>query len=82
LSVAPNLAFENAKSLTSITIPSKVKSIGTKAFNGCESMTFVKVNWQQPITILESVFSNDVYENAILYVPHNTKSAYETAVGW
>lgn len=77
-----NLAFENAKSLTSITIPSKVKSIGTKAFNGCESMTFVKVNWQQPITILESVFSNDVYENAILYVPHDTKSAYETAVGW
>ena len=77
-----SFAFENAKSLTSITIPSNVTSIGKKAFNGCESMTFVKVNWQQPITILESVFSNDVYENAILYVPHDTKSAYETAVGW
>ena len=38
-----DLAFENCKSLTSITIPSSVTSIGYRAFDGCESLTSIAI---------------------------------------
>ena len=81
-------SFQGCVSLASITIPRNVESIGGLAFEGC-TLTTVKVEMDEPVDILTSVFSyqsNYTYisytNNATLYVPVGSKTAYEKAEVW
>ncbi len=74
--------FRDATRLKAITIPENVKSFGYAAFENNTSLTSVKVNWSEPITIKDAAFPGTVYENATLYVPQGTLAAYQAATGW
>ena len=68
--------------LASITIPGSVISIGNEAFAYNGSLASVTVEWENPLTVSESIFTDVVLENATLYVPVGTKDAYQSADVW
>ena len=74
-------AFNNCSGLTSITIPNNVTSIGEHAFWQCSSLSEVISNIEIPFKVSSGVFE-DISNNAILYVPHGTKSSYQAFSGW
>ena len=79
-----NDAFYHTK-LQFVTIPRNVLEIGNNAFDGAYlSSGYVKVLNPQPIEIDMKAFYDLTSSNkkTVLYVPHGSKSAYETATGW
>lgn len=74
-------AFASCSGLTSVTIPLSVTSIGNYAFAYCHHLGTVTVAWNEPLSIEEKVFYNSL-ENATLYVPAGSKSAYASANYW
>lgn len=73
-------AFISCDALTSITIPSSVKSIDNHAFNSCRSLTKITVNIQTPFAIGVSAFTDT--NNCPIYVPNESVEAYKTTEGW
>jgi len=80
-----NSAFTSCSGLTSITIPNSVTSIGSYAFN-CENLATVVSLIENPFDIANalsySVFSQNTFMNATLYVPTGKKEAYKATGGW
>jgi hypothetical protein len=74
-------AFRNCTCLTSVTIPSSVAEIGWGAFDGCMGLTSVSCLWNDPISAVEYIFSDDTY-NCPLYVPVGTLEKYDNTVPW
>ncbi len=74
--------FYACNGLTSISIPENVLNIGRHAFNGCSSLSTIRVGMKNPIAITSDVFDSSTYEKATLYVPKGSKAAYETADVW
>lgn len=72
--------FSGCTSLTSISIPSSVEEIYHSAFYKCSSLKTIYYNTENPIypesetshINNKSVFGDEVYENATLYVPAGT----------
>ena len=74
-------AFNSCTNLTSINIPSSVTSINTYAFYNCTGLTSITVEATTPPSLSSNVFNN-VPQNIPVYVPCNTKTAYQNALGW
>ena len=79
-------AFHLCSGLTSVTIPNSVTSIGGGAFN-CDNLATVISLIENPFKIYGksssySVFSQNTFMNATLYVPIGTKEAYKATDGW
>lgn len=72
-----NKALQN-KTMTSLTIPNTIKSIGEDAFDGCNNLQSVNIGNRFPseIEVSEDIFE-DIPDDAVLYVPGGTKSRYE-----
>ena len=77
-----SFAFQGCTGLTSVTIPEGVASIGYRAFSGCSGLTSVTSYIYNPFDIEEWTFDEEVYENAILFVPAGSIDAYQTSEGW
>ena len=75
-------AFEGHTGLTTIAIPTSVTTIGKGAFADCTGLNAVTSNIIQPYAINDNTFSASTYQTATLYVPHSTKTAYQTTGGW
>lgn len=60
--------FENCSGLISVTIPETIEGIGTVAFAGCQSLKDIYYLTSDPVEADYSVFSEEAYETAILYV--------------
>lgn len=65
-----------------ITIPSSVTSIGEYAFDNCNRLTSIIVEWEEPLAVPENIFENINYNNAVLYVPEESKASYKSADVW
>ena len=81
-------AFEQCYGLTTIEIPSNIKSIGHHCFYGCTDLKSVISYITQPFSFGSSAFSdigrdntNYTFNNAALFVPYGTRDAYIDA-GW
>ena len=73
-------AFRFCSGLTSVVIPNSVTRIGYGAFKGCTSLTNVTVNATTPPDLGGDAFDNT--NNAPIYVPSASVSAYQSASGW
>ena len=74
-------AFYELYSLTSITIPNSVTSIGDYAFDGADISTVVSLI-KNPFKIQPGTFSKNTLLNSTLYVPKGTINKYKSTEGW
>ena len=74
-------SFYFCNTLTSVTIPETVISIGGAAFNGCTSLSNVYCKATTPPQGGYNMFYNSS-ENLKIYVPTNSVSAYKTPQFW
>ena len=63
-------------------ISNTIESIVDRAFEGCTNILEIKVGSKKAITCNENIFSEDVYNNALLHVPEGRKFAYEKTAPW
>ena len=75
-------AFAYCYRLTSLTIGNSVTTIGKYAFYGCTELTEVHSLNETPPTCGSSVFAENVYTAAPLYVPKGKVSVYSGADIW
>ena len=66
--------------ITSVTIPNSINYIYPRAFEDCNNLTSVIVKNETPISISSHTFPNRA--NITLYVPADSKAAYESANYW
>lgn len=81
----PTYVFLGCSNLSSITIPSSVRSIGDCAFLKCSGLKSIVSEIVNPFEILESVFystDNTIFSTAKLIVPAGTKEKYQSTNGW
>lgn len=71
----------NCVSLTEITIPSTVTSIGERAFRYCQSLSEIHIESTTPATLGNEVFAG-IQEDYIIYVPVGYAETYKAASGW
>lgn len=74
-------AFEFCSSLSSVIVPNSISYIGYNAFFSCNNLEEIYMQRQAPIEFF-CLFSDNVLNNAILYVPVGTKTAYERIDPW
>ena len=78
-------SFCNCSGLINVTIPNSVTTIGYSAFSGCSGLTCATCLATTPPTISNNVdyaFYSEVTDQATLYVPEESVSAYQTAYNW
>lgn len=66
--------------IDSVTIPASVTDIGKSCFY-YSTIKKVKVYWEEPLTVDETVFSHPETEMT-LYVPYGTAEKYKAATAW
>ena len=75
-------AFGSCSKVESLYISSAIETIGQYAFAGCTSISEIQMASKKAITATYSIFSNETYNNATLYVPVGSKSDFEKAIPW
>lgn len=75
-------AFYYCYSLTSVTIPDSVTSIGTNAFDSCYGLGFIKFAPTTPPTVSNINAWSNIPTDCIIYVPTGTLEAYTTATNY
>lgn len=63
------MAFSSCMSLNSVTLPASLTSIDEKAFAHCYDIDWIYYAAKDPISADTNIFSEQVYDRAILYVP-------------
>ena len=74
--------YRGCSSMTSITIPNSVTSIGGGAFSGCDNLTSVISEITEPFNCGTDAFPTNACRNGTLYVPAGTKDLYIRFDGW
>ena len=78
--------FYRCPSLTTVTIPSTITTIGSNAFGACTSLSVVHVLPTVPPSLGSAYVFNNNAANRIIYVPysddHSIITAYQSATNW
>ena len=74
--------FDGCTGLTSVYIPSSVKSIGNKAFANCTELLDVYCYARKSPTMGTDVFANSGIQFATLYVPEISVDGYKATEQW
>ena len=77
-----NSAFDGCSNLETLYISSTIESIEDKAFANCNKINEIKAASANPIEVNADIFTDNVYDNAVLYVPNNSKSLYKEIEPW
>lgn len=78
----PEKSFTWCKSLLSVTLSNSISQIGDRAFWGCFGITSVYYAAVNPISADKTIFSDDVYTNATLYVPLDAMNMIREIEPW
>ena len=82
LNLVDNNAFRNCNNLKEMVFGEKVRKIEAGAFAEVESLEKITVYATQPPRTDGDIFSDEVYDNATLYVPQGCISKYQVMTGW
>ena len=74
--------FDGCTGLSSVYIPSSVKSIGNNAFANCSELLDVYCYIRKSPTVGTKVFDNSGIQFATLYVPEASVNGYKTTTPW
>lgn len=74
-------AFQGCEHLMHWQIPSSITNIGKGAFYNISNIIDIYCEWNTPI-VCEDLYAEQVYQNAILYVPTGTLSSYQSIYPW
>ena len=72
--------FANLTTLSSVTLPETLETIGNEAFSGCSSLESITLTSVTPPTIGTNAFSNT--NDCPIYVPTGTADEYVAESGW
>ena len=75
-------AFSGCYKMTSITIGSKITSIGDKSFTMCKRLKEIVSRIEDPFDVSNVDFPEEIYDQAVLYVPVGTVDKYKATEGW
>ena len=76
--IAP-VVFQNKEKVKKLMLPASLKSIGSKAFNGCSKLTRLCI---ESIPTMDNEDAFSTYGKTILFVPTGTLSTIEGKAGW
>ncbi|WP_435803591.1 leucine-rich repeat protein, partial [Polaribacter sp.] len=74
--------FYNCTSLTDVSIPNSITSIGNQAFYNCSALENISVNLPTPLTIDANVFEYVTLSSMALKVPAASVENYKTFDVW
>ena len=76
-------AFKNCKDIAKLELPAHLTSIGYNAFADCAGIKEIvsDVALKEMFSVAD-VFSGDINETALVYVPVGSKASYKAADGW
>ena len=74
--------FVGCDLLENIDIPETVNNIESNAFYGCKSLRSITIHNGNPIGVVSSSFSDEVFEKTTLYVPKGSAKYYHSATVW
>ena len=75
-------SFYRCTALKNVTIGKSISEINLNAFSNCNALENVYVLDVEPTSINQGAFTNNAYDNAILYVPVGCREAYMATDGW
>lgn len=74
--------FKNCNGLTSLTLPKYLNTIGYEAFVGCTSLKEVYYDTTDAVSAKKSIFSDEAYEGATLFVPESAMEKCKVIDPW
>lgn len=79
--------FKGCENLTDVTIKGSVETISYTTFKGCNKIKMLRVENVNPPKITppgfeDYAFEDEVYSNAVLSVPENSREVYKATLGW
>lgn len=82
IKILPAETFRYCNNLATVIIGKNISEIGGLCFDNCKNIKKIECNNHVPPSLIANSFDEDVYDNAILYVPDNALESYKTAKIW
>ena len=82
LTTIDNYVFNGCSSLETLRIPASVNTINNWMCHNCKAIKDVYCDIERPFGINKDNFEDDVYNNAKLHIPFESREFYSSTMGW